>query len=211
MARKPSRKPASKPARKAEATHDTAVPAGDRDKIIAAFLALLAEKRIEQIGFADVAEAAGVSLAQLRGEFGSNLAILSAHMKAVDRAVLGEDFGDMAEEPPRERLFDVLMRRLEILAPHRAAVASLLRSAGRNPPLALALNQLAVRSQQWMLTAAGVRRHRARAAWFGPGARAALHFGAPHLGRYEDPPAWPHHGGARPRAGAGAARRRSAR
>ncbi|MFZ0424205.1 MAG: TetR/AcrR family transcriptional regulator [Xanthobacteraceae bacterium] len=156
MARKPSRKPASKPARKAEATHDTAVPAGDRDKIIAAFLALLAEKRIEQIGFADVAEAAGVSLAQLRGEFGSNLAILSAHMKAVDRAVLGEDFGDMAEEPPRERLFDVLMRRLEILAPHRAAVASLLRSAGRNPPLALALNRLAVRSQQWMLTAAGV-------------------------------------------------------
>jgi AcrR family transcriptional regulator len=156
MARKPTRKPASKPARKTDATHDTAAPAGDRDKIIAAFLALLAEKRIEQIGFTEIAEAAGLSLAQLRGEFGSNLAILSAHMKAVDRAVLGEDFGDMAEEPPRERLFDVLMRRLEILAPHRAAVASLLRSAGRNPPLALALNRLAVRSQQWMLTAAGV-------------------------------------------------------
>ena len=156
MARKPTRKPASKPARKAEASHDTATPAGDRDKIIAAFLALLAEKRIEQIGFTDIAAAADLSLAQLRGEFGSNLAILSAHLKAVDRAVLGEDFSDMAEEPPRERLFDVLMRRLEILAPHRAAVASLLRSAGRNPPLALALNRLAVRSQQWMLTAAGV-------------------------------------------------------
>ena len=62
----------------------------------------------------------------------------------------------MAEEPPRERLFDVLMRRLEILAPHREAVRSLLRSARRNPPLALALNGLAVRSQQWMLTAAGI-------------------------------------------------------
>jgi AcrR family transcriptional regulator len=156
MARKPTRKPASKPARKAEASNDTATPAGDRDKIIAAFLALLAEKRIEQIGFTDIAAAADLSLAQLRGEFGSNLAILSAHLKAVDRAVLDEDFSDMAEEPPRERLFDVLMRRLEILAPHRAAVASLLRSAGRNPPLALALNRLAVRSQQWMLTAAGV-------------------------------------------------------
>ena len=33
---------------------------------------------------------------------------------------------------------------------------SLLRSARRNPPLALALNRLAVRSQQWMLTAAGI-------------------------------------------------------
>jgi hypothetical protein len=97
-----------------------------------------------------------VSLMQLRGEFPSTLAILAAHIKAVDRAVLAEDFGDMAEEPPRERLFDVLMRRLEILAPHREAVRSLLRSASRNPPLAVALNGLAVRSQQWMLTAADV-------------------------------------------------------
>jgi AcrR family transcriptional regulator len=156
MARRPSRKPAGKPHQKPDASHDTAPAAGDREKVIVALLALLAEKRIEQIGFAEIAEAAGLSLAQLRGEFGSNLAILSAHLKAVDRAVLGEDLSDMAEEPPRERLFDVLMRRLEILAPHRAAVASLLRSAGRNPPLALALNRLAVRSQQWMLTAAGV-------------------------------------------------------
>ena len=62
----------------------------------------------------------------------------------------------MAEESPRERLFDVLMRRLEILAPHKEAVRSLLRSASCNPGLALALNGLAVRSQQWMLTAADI-------------------------------------------------------
>jgi AcrR family transcriptional regulator len=134
----------------------TDVPASSRDKIIAAFLALLSEKQIEQVGFAEIAETAGVSLAQLRGEFSSSLAILAAHIKAVDRAVLGEDLSDMAEEPPRERLFDVLMRRLELLAPYRQAVRSLLRSAGSNPPLAVALNGLAVRSQQWMLTAAGI-------------------------------------------------------
>ena len=63
---------------------------------------------------------------------------------------------DMAEEPPRERLFDVLMRRLEALAPYKEAVRSLLRSARRNPGLALALNAMAVRSQQWMLKAAGI-------------------------------------------------------
>jgi hypothetical protein len=62
----------------------------------------------------------------------------------------------MAEEPPRERLFDVLMRRLEILAPHKAAIRSLLRSATRNPGLGFALNGLAVRSEQWMLTAADI-------------------------------------------------------
>jgi AcrR family transcriptional regulator len=154
-ARKSAAKSAAKPSRTA-APRQSAAPAGDRDKIIAAFLALLAEKRIEQIGLAEIAETAGVPLGQLRGEFGSTLAILAAHLKAVDRAVLAEDMSDMEEEPQRERLFDVLMRRLETLAPHREAVRSLLRSATRNPPLAVALNGLAVRSQQWMLTAACV-------------------------------------------------------
>jgi AcrR family transcriptional regulator len=116
----------------------------------------LAERPFEEIGLSDIAARAGVSLAQLRDEFASTLAILAAHIKATDRAVLAADLSDMDEEPPRERLFDVLMRRLEVLAPHREAVRSLLRSARRNPPLAFALNGLATRSQQWMLTAAGI-------------------------------------------------------
>jgi AcrR family transcriptional regulator len=119
-------------------------------------MALLAEKPIERIGFAEIAERAGVTLAHLRGAFGSPLAILAAHLTDVDRSVLAEDFSDMTEEPPRERLFDVLMRRLEVLGPHRQAVRSLLRSARRHTSLALALNALAVRSQKWMLTAAGI-------------------------------------------------------
>jgi hypothetical protein len=63
---------------------------------------------------------------------------------------------DMAEEPVRERLFDVLMRRLEALAPYKEAVRSVMRSARRNPALAFALNAMAVRSQHWMLEAAGI-------------------------------------------------------
>jgi AcrR family transcriptional regulator len=148
MVRKPTPKPAA---------HST--PSGDkseRERIIDAFMALLADKPIERIGFADIAKSADVSLAQLRGEFGSTLAILAAQMKETDRAVLAGADADMAEEPPRERLFDVLMRRLDVLTPHKAAVRSLTRSALRNPPLALALNGLAVRSQQWMLTAADI-------------------------------------------------------
>ena len=159
MARRPVQRPARKPAAKSErpaTTNGPSAPITDRDKIVAALLALLADKSFETIGLADIAARAGVSLAQLRDEFPSTLAIIAAHVKATDRAVLAEDMSDMAEEPERERLFDVLMRRLEILAPHRDAVRSLLRSARRNPPLAMALNRLAARSQQWMLTAAGI-------------------------------------------------------
>ena len=150
-----ARRPARRPARPASA-QKAAPPAGERGEIIAAFLALLSEQPFEEVRLADIAARAGTSLAQLRGEFPSALAILAAHMKAVDRAVLAGDFSDMEEEPVRERLFDVLMRRLEALAPHRQAIRSLLRSARRDPPLALALNGLAVRSQQWMLAAAGI-------------------------------------------------------
>jgi AcrR family transcriptional regulator len=168
-----------------------AAPAGDRDKVIAAFLNLLSEKPIEQIGFVEIAEASGVSLAQLRGEFASALAILAAHMKSIDRAVLSEDFSDVQDEPARERLFDVLMRRLELLKSHREAVRSLLRSARRNPPLALALNSLAVRSQQWMLTAAGIGasgprgiiRAQGLAALFGGVLRTWIHDDDPGLAR----------------------------
>jgi AcrR family transcriptional regulator len=152
MARKPQRPAAAKPEAPA-----LPPPGGtDRDNVIAAFMALLAEHRIEEIGFGDIAARAGVSLSVLRGEFGSTLAILAAHSKAVDRKVLADADADMADEPPRERLFDVLMRRLEVMAPHREAMRSLMRSVSRNPPLAFALNGLAVRSQTWMLTAASI-------------------------------------------------------
>jgi AcrR family transcriptional regulator len=146
MARKPQRESPPLPP-----------PGGtDRDRITEAFMALLAERPFEEIGFGDIARRAGVSLTQCRTEFSSTVAVLAAHIKELDRKVLAGGEADMAEEPPRERLFDVLMRRIEALAPHRAAIRSLMRSASRNPGLALALNGFAVRSQQWMLTAAEI-------------------------------------------------------
>ncbi len=149
MARKPKR----------ERKVPTAPPprgTSDRDKAVDALMALLAEHSFEQIGLAEIAGRAGLKLTQLRAEFGSTLAILAAHIKDIDRAVLSGGDTDMAEEPVRERLFDVLVRRLEALAPYKEAVRSLLRSARRNPGLGLALNAMAVRSQAWMLEAAGI-------------------------------------------------------
>ena len=86
-------------------------------------------------------------------------------MKEIDRKVLGGVDADMAEEPPRERLFDVLMRRHRgdgAVQGRRCARCCTRRA--RNPGLAFALNGLAVRSQTWMLTAADIDARRARAA-----------------------------------------------
>lgn len=150
MARKPSRP------KKSKARRTSRKPTGsERQRIVGAFMQLLAEQPIERIDLTDVAERADVSLATLREEFDSVLSIVAAQMKDIDRAVLdGGD--DMTDEPPRDRLFEVLMRRLEAMAPYKTAIRSLSRSAMCNPGLALALNALAVRSMRWMLTAAGI-------------------------------------------------------
>ena len=131
--------------------------ASDRDKAVDALMTLLAEHTLDEIGLAEVAGRAGLKLSQLRAEFGSVLAILAAHIKDIDRIVLAGGDADMAEEPARERLFDVLMRRLEALAPYKDAVRSLMRSARRSPGLALALNAFA---DALATLDAGSRRHR---------------------------------------------------
>ena len=71
MARRPAKRTPERP-RRENGSHDPP-PLTDRDKIIAAFVALLAEHAFEDIGFADLAARAGVSLAVLRGEFGAKL------------------------------------------------------------------------------------------------------------------------------------------
>lgn len=152
MARKPKRPS------KAQGHVQAAAPRGssDRDKAIDALMALLAEHSFQDIGLAEVAGRAGLKLSQLRAEFGSTLSILAGHIKDIDQTVLAGGDADMAEESPRERLFDVLMRRLEALAPYKEAVRSTMCSARCHPGLAFALNAMAVRSQRWMLEAAGI-------------------------------------------------------
>lgn len=128
-----------------------------RQSVISAFLGLLSEKSFAEIGLDEIAERASMSLADLRAAFDGKLAIYEAFVRDIDEAVLAADVSDMSGEPPRERLFDVLMRRLDALAPHRAALSGIMRSARQDPLLAASLNRIALISQRWMLTAAGIR------------------------------------------------------
>src|SRR4029079_16677697 len=100
MARKstPKRGARRRPA-PARATARASVSETPRDRMIAAFMGLLAENPFEQIGLADVASRAGFSLSELRGEFSSLLGILGAHIKEIDRIVLDGVDPELAEEP----------------------------------------------------------------------------------------------------------------
>jgi AcrR family transcriptional regulator len=127
-----------------------------RGRIINALMKLAAERIFEGITIRDVCAAANVSLADFRDAFPSKGAVLGAFSKRIDRAVLAQGAEEMATESPRERLFDVLMRRLDAMAPYRAALREIAAWARRNPIAAVQLNQAVVNSMRFMLEAAGI-------------------------------------------------------
>jgi len=124
------------------------------DRVIDAALALAAERGWRDLALADIAEAADVSLADLYAHFRSKEAILVAFSRRIDAQVLAGDDPELAAQPARDRLFDVLMRRFDALAPHRDALRAILRASCADP-LAAVCGALALRrSMACMLEAA---------------------------------------------------------
>jgi len=106
---------------------------------------------------ADIAAAAGVSLADLHAHFASKAAILAAFSRRIDAEVLARDDPDIADQPARDRLFDVLMRRFDALAPHKAALRVIVRETATDPFAAAGAAVTLHRSMAWMLEAARLR------------------------------------------------------
>ncbi len=129
------------------------------DRIIEATMALAAEKPWSEISLAEIAEKAEVPLADLRQHFCAKSAILAAFVRAVDDEVLRRTSRtkDLAkhDESPRERLFDVVMTRFDVLGPHKPALRRMLGREGRPALVCLSPAQF-LASQRWMLAAAGV-------------------------------------------------------
>ncbi len=136
----------------------SAAPAASdtRGKIVDALMALAAERRFEDIAIRDICEKAKVSLADFRDAFPSKGAILAGFAKRIDRAVLTQDDKEISREARRERLFDVLMRRLDAIAPYREALREITAWLRRDPVAALAMNASVVNSMRFMLEAAAI-------------------------------------------------------
>lgn len=139
-----------KAGRKASARPD------ERTMAVEAFLGLLATRSYAEISLTDIAAGAGLKPSALRQAVSGKSELLAAFAGQVDAAVLDDRDDSMFDQPPRDRLFDVLMTRLDALAPHKPALIQLRKDAMRDPALAICLNGIAVRSQGWMLAAAGI-------------------------------------------------------
>ncbi|MDI9846783.1 TetR/AcrR family transcriptional regulator [Rhodoblastus sp. 17X3] len=126
-----------------------------REKIIDALMGLAAERGWDEISLADVADRAGLTLAQFRDSFPSKGAVLGGFSRRIDKIVLegGEKLGG---ESAKDRLFDVLMRRFDAMTPYKPALKNINDWAMHDPLALPALNQLALNSLRFMLEAAGL-------------------------------------------------------
>ena len=130
--------------------------APSRDAVIDALMRLAESRPWSDIELQDIAQEAGISLADLRDMFPSKGAILGGLSRRIDRQVLEGTTNDLAGEPARERLFDVMMRRLDALAPYKRALKRISQGMRGDPLSLAAMNQLALNSQRYMLAAAGI-------------------------------------------------------
>jgi ubiquinone biosynthesis protein COQ9 len=95
----------------------------------------------------------------------ADLPIDAARRRIPDRCALLRRFGAMAdafalkdapaEGLPRDRLFDLVMRRIDFLQGHRAGVIALLRAVPFDPLAGALLAGASLRSMAWLLEASG--------------------------------------------------------
>ena len=127
-----------------------------KDAIIEALMELAGERSWDDISITDIATRANLSLADFRDAYPSKGAVLAGFSRKIDRIVLDGTTDDLMGEPAKERLFDVLMRRLDALAPYKHGVEGISEWVSRAPLAAMAINRLELNSMRFMLEAAGI-------------------------------------------------------
>jgi len=133
-----------------------AEPPNDSDRIIDAALARIAQDGWRRLSLAAVAAEAGLPVLRVYRNFGSKQAILCGFVRRIDEAVLAEPPPAEDDERPRDRLFDLLMRRFDALRPHKPALDVLRRELPGDSAAALCLAASLLRSMRWMLETADI-------------------------------------------------------
>ncbi len=121
--------------------------------LIAAVFEQAALRGWPDVSIADAARSAGVPLGEARARMPGRGAVLMRFGLMADQVALANV--SMAE-PPRERLFDVVMARFDVLQQHRAGVLALLAALRTDPGTSLLLYGATLRSMKWLLDGAGI-------------------------------------------------------
>ncbi len=128
-----------------------------RSKAVRAALDLAKERSWGDISVHDIALAANLNLADLRREFSCKSDILRAFQSEVDAEVLARARSADEAQTPRDRLFDIVMTRFEVMQPYKPALRRISAYLCCRPGEAATLVCASLASQYWMLAGAGAK------------------------------------------------------
>ncbi len=127
-----------------------------RERVVDAALVLATRHDYGDVTLSDIAHEANITLAELRDLFPSKGAIIGGFLRRIDRQILQEQNEIHHSEPMRERLYEVLRRRLLVLGPYRESIISIKNWVSRDPLTQTALNREVINSMRFMLEAAEI-------------------------------------------------------
>ena len=125
-----------------------------RGVVVRAALRLAETRGWTALSMPEIADAAGISLVELKGLYDEKRKILKDFVRMIDDVVLSGPVDPT--ESPRERLFDVLMRRFEAMEPYKPALRRIREDYACRPAGAAKFVKPFRRAHYWMLAVAGI-------------------------------------------------------
>jgi len=125
------------------------------DLLEAAF-AEIAQSGLGGFSRAALARRAGVDLGEVYRTFPTRMSLLRRLGERLDAAMLELDLGELEEMSPRERLFELIMRRFDAMKPYRAGLLRLSRELLPEPRLLLRSALNLDRLVEWLLELADI-------------------------------------------------------
>ena len=121
--------------------------------LVAAVFAQAGERGWARVSIVEAARSAALDLPRTRARFPTKLHVLIRFGSIADQAAL---VGATTDGPVKDRLFDIILRRFDVLQAHRAGVVAVLNAARFDPALGLILARLSTPSMAWLLEGAGI-------------------------------------------------------
>ena len=127
------------------------------EMIIEAALSLAVAGHWDRLSLQEISDKAHLGLPELLKHFASKAGILDAFTRQVSQKVLGElPVNPDENDTPRDRLFEIMMIRFEILQPHKKALKSILRNGREQPVAVLRHYPGLMQAMSLMLEASGI-------------------------------------------------------
>ena len=127
-----------------------------KERAVKAALDLSSRMGWDMVTLTDIADTAQASLADLSEVFFDKGDILAAYGRMLDKKVLERCADPDPSTPERDRLFEIMMERFDLLNEDREAIVSILKSFVTDPKQAVISLPHLGRSMAWMLEAAGM-------------------------------------------------------